>query len=146
MKPQWRTLTTLLLASFALAGCSQGVTTMTDRSADPCGDKPNCVSTQDTREKFSLAPFILTKEANIDAIERAALQLPGAKTAVSDEGYLRIECTSKILRFVDDLELKMTDGLLMVRSESRVGYSDFGVNRKRAEQLRDILKAEGLIE
>jgi len=135
----------LALSLFALTACSQGVSTMTDRTMTPCGDKPNCVSTQDEREQFALAPFTLTLEANIDKVEQAALKLPGAKTAVKDDGYLRIECTSRIMRFVDDLELRIHDGQLIVRSESRVGYSDFGVNRKRAEQLRALLNEQGLI-
>lgn len=119
---------------------------MTDRTASPCGDKPNCVSTQDNREKYQLSPFVITSNASIDSIEAAALRLSGAKTAVKQDNYLRIECTSKIMRFVDDLELRIEGDRLLVRSESRVGYSDFGVNRKRAEQLRELLKAEKLIQ
>lgn len=136
----------LSITLLGLTACSQGVKTMTDRTASPCGDKPNCVSTQDKRESHQIAPFVITADANIDSIEAAALQLSGAKTAVKEQGYLRIECTSKIMRFVDDLELKIEDGKLLVRSESRVGYSDFGVNRKRTEQLRTLLKAENLIQ
>ncbi|MCG9596500.1 DUF1499 domain-containing protein [Vibrio sp. Isolate25] len=136
----------LSITLLGLTACSQGVTTMTDRSQLPCGDKPNCVSTQDTREEYNLAPFTLTESANIDAIEQVALELSGAKAAVKEGNYLRIECTSKIMRFVDDLELKLEGDQLIVRSESRVGYSDFGVNRKRAEQLREALQASNLIE
>lgn len=136
----------LSITLLGLTACSQGVKTMTDRTASPCGDKPNCVSTQDERESHQIAPFVITADANIDSIEAAALQLSGAKTAVKEQGYLRIECTSKIMRFVDDLELKIEGDQLLVRSESRVGYSDFGVNRKRTEQLRTLLKAENLIQ
>ncbi|MFM2590880.1 DUF1499 domain-containing protein [Vibrio sp. TBV020] len=136
----------LSIAMLGLTACSQGVQTMTDRTASPCGDKPNCVSTQDDREKYQLAPFIITTDANIDSIEAAALTLPGAKTAVKEEGYLRIECTSKIMRFTDDLELKIEGDKLLVRSESRVGYSDFGVNRKRADALRTALTEANLIK
>lgn len=136
----------LSIAVLGLTACSQGVQSMTDRSASPCGDKPNCVSTQDNREKYQLAPFSLTADANIDSIEQAALKLAGAKTAVKESGYLRVECTSKIMRFVDDLELKIEGDKLLVRSESRVGYSDFGVNRKRADELRERLKESGLIK
>ncbi len=118
----------------------------TDRSQTLCGNKPNCVSTQDPREEHHLEPFILTESATLDAIEQAALKLPGAKTAVKEGDYLRIECTSRIMRFVDDLELKIIDDKLVVRSESRVGYSDFGVNRKRANQLRQELSAAALIK
>ncbi|KIF50726.1 DUF1499 domain-containing protein [Vibrio owensii] len=136
----------LSISLLGLTACSQGVTTMTDRSQSPCGDKPNCVSTQDTREEYNLTPFTLTESTNIDSIEQVALELPGAKTAVKEGNYLRIECTSKIMRFVDDLELKIEGDQLIVRSESRVGYSDFGVNRKRAEQLRSLLANAELIK
>ncbi|AXB30479.1 DUF1499 domain-containing protein [Vibrio campbellii] len=136
----------LSITLLGLTACSQGVTTMTDRSQSPCGDKPNCVSTQDTREEYNLTPFNLTESTNIDSIEQVALELPGAKTAVKEDNYLRIECTSKIMRFVDDLELKIEGDQLIVRSESRVGYSDFGVNRKRAEQLRSLLANAELIK
>ncbi|WP_061007757.1 DUF1499 domain-containing protein [Vibrio sp. CUB2] len=136
----------LSITLLGLTACSQGVTTMTDRSQSPCGDKPNCVSTQDTREEYNLTPFTLTESTNIDAIEQVALELPGAKTAVKEGNYLRIECTSKVMRFVDDLELKIEGDQLIVRSESRVGYSDFAVNRKRAEQLRSLLANAELIK
>ena len=136
----------LSITLLGLTACSQGVTTMTDRSQSPCGDKPNCVSTQDTRAEYNLTPFTLTESTNIDSIEQVALELPGAKTAVKEDNYLRIECTSKIMRFVDDLELKIEGDQLIVRSESRVGYSDFGVNRKRAEQLRSLLANAELIK
>ena len=136
----------LSITLLGLTACSQGVTTMTDRSQSPCGDKPNCVSTQDTRKEYNLTPFTLTESTNIDSIEQVALELPGAKTAVKEDNNLRIECTSKIMRFVDDLELKIEGDQLIVRSESRVGYSDFGVNRKRAEQLRSLLANAELIK
>ncbi|HDM8184298.1 TPA: DUF1499 domain-containing protein [Vibrio harveyi] len=136
----------LSITLLGLTACSQGVTTMTDRSQSPCGDKPNCVSTQDTRAEYNLTPFTLTDSANIDAIEQIALELPGAKAAVKEGNYIRVECTSKIMRFVDDLELKVEGDQLIVRSESRVGYSDFGVNRKRAEQLRSLLMNAELIK
>ncbi len=138
--------TLLSITLLSLTACSQGVPTMTDRSQTPCGNKPNCVSTQESRQEHHLEPFLLTESATVDAIEQAALKLPGAKTAVKDGNYLRIECTSKIMRFVDDLELKIADDKLVVRSESRVGYSDFGVNRKRADQLRKELFNAALIK
>ncbi|CAM2946768.1 DUF1499 domain-containing protein [Vibrio mytili] len=141
-----KAITLLSITLLGLTACSQGVTTMPDRTQSPCGDKPNCVSTLDKREEHYLEPFILTDSATLNAIEEAALKLPGAKTAEKEDNYLRIECTSKIMRFVDDLELKMDGETLIVRSESRVGYSDFGVNRKRANQLRAELSKAALIK
>ncbi|WP_114766150.1 DUF1499 domain-containing protein [Vibrio rhodolitus] len=135
----------LIIAAGVLSGCSQGERTMSKKINQACADKPNCVSTLDNREKFQLAPFTLKDSVTLEQIETVALTLPGAKTAEAESHYLRIECTSKIMRFVDDLELEIQGDQLIVRSESRVGYSDFGVNRKRAEQLRSALQQAGLL-
>ncbi|MGY3570679.1 DUF1499 domain-containing protein [Vibrio paucivorans] len=131
---------------FALTACSQNSVNIPDRTNEPCGDKPNCVSTQDKRTDFNIARYQLADNANLNAIEQVALTLPGAESATVQGNYLRIECTSTVLRFVDDLELKISGSQLIVRSESRVGYSDFGVNRERTELLRQKLKDNGLIE
>ncbi len=119
---------------------------MEDRTNNPCGDKPNCVSTQDTREQHNIAPFTLVEGVSLSQVEAIILQQPRTKTAVKKDDYLRIEFTSKIMRFVDDLELKVEGNNLLVRSESRTGHSDFGVNRKRADTLRSELEKAGLIE
>ncbi|MDN2480324.1 DUF1499 domain-containing protein [Vibrio agarivorans] len=136
----------IAVSVFSLTACSQGVEQMTDRTTQPCGDKPNCVSTIDDREKHAIAPFNLKEGTTLAEVEAVALTLPGAKTAVSEGNYLRIECTSKIMRFVDDLELKLDGTTLTVRSESRTGYSDFGVNRKRTEQLRQKLADASILD
>jgi len=91
----------MLITFLGLTACSQGVTSMPDRTQTPCGNKPNCVSTQDQREEHHLEPFTLTESATLDAMK--------------DGNYLRIECTSKIMRFVDDLELKI-DGNTLIRT------------------------------
>ncbi len=135
----------LLLSTLLLSACSKGIPPMVDRTETPCGSKPNCVATIEDRDKFTLAPYILRSGVTLDQIERIALTLPGAQTAEKTDSYLRIECTSRIMRFVDDLELKITDDHLLVRSESRVGYSDFGVNRRRAEELRGKLSKAGML-
>lgn len=54
---------------------------MPDRTATPCSNRPNCVSTQDERDKFNLAPFILRPGVTIEQVERIALSLSGAVTA-----------------------------------------------------------------
>ena len=56
--------------------------------------------------------------------------------------YLRIECTSLILRFVDDLEFLFdpTGQVIHIRSASRVGRSDLGVNRNRVEAIRRLFE------
>jgi uncharacterized protein (DUF1499 family) len=53
-----------------------------------------------------------------------------------------------IFRFVDDLTLHLTpsNGIIHLRSASRTGYSDLGVNRRRVENLRKKLQQKGIIE
>ena len=57
---------------------------------------------------------------------------------MAEERYIHTEFTSAFFRFVDDVEFLLDDGTrtIHVRSASRVGYSDFGVNRRRVEELR----------
>lgn len=55
-----------------------------------------------------------------------------------DEYALHAEFRSRIFRFVDDVDFRIDQaaGLVHVRSASRLGYSDLGVNRKRVEEIR----------
>jgi uncharacterized protein (DUF1499 family) len=52
--------------------------------------------------------------------------------------YVHAKFTSRLFRFVDDVEFCIDDDLriIHVRSSSRVGYFDFGVNRRRIERIR----------
>jgi uncharacterized protein (DUF1499 family) len=62
--------------------------------------------------------------------------------------YLHAEVKSRVFRFVDDLELLLdpASGVVGIRSASRVGYSDLGVNRRRVETLRQQLIQAGVIQ
>ena len=61
-----------------------------------------------------------------------------------DETYLHVEFTSRIFRFVDDVEFVFEDETKTIhfRSASRTGYSDFGVNRNRMEEIRRLLNGK----
>jgi uncharacterized protein (DUF1499 family) len=68
----------------------------------------------------------------------------GGKVVAVEGTYLRAEFTSRVFRFVDDLECFYDEarGVIEVRSASRLGYSDFNVNRDRVEELRKAFKAK----
>ncbi|HEY5930035.1 MAG TPA: DUF1499 domain-containing protein, partial [Burkholderiales bacterium] len=70
---------------------------------------------------------------------------PRARIVVESPDYLHVEYESALLGFVDDVEfyLPAYDKAIQVRSASRIGYSDFGVNRKRIENVRARLKQAG---
>lgn len=138
----------LMIITCVLCACSQGIEPTNDRTTKPCRADTHCVSTADTSEKVHLAPFILRPGVTLEQVERVVLTLPGTRIADrnEDSDYVRVECTSKILRFVDDLELKISDFQLIVRSQSRAEYPDFGSNRRRAEELREKLALGGLLD
>ncbi|MFM2448334.1 MAG: hypothetical protein RIS44_784 [Pseudomonadota bacterium] len=77
------------------------------------------------------------------ALARLVEQTPGGRVVESSDNYLRAEFTSPMLRFVDDTEFwfDATNQRVDVRSASRLGRKDFGVNRGRVEALRDKLSA-----
>ncbi len=109
----------------------------------PCPDKPNCVSSlAEKDEPHYIAPL---EAANQKAVRTKLVKLlkdnPQAQLQVSSPTYLYAEFTSEWLGFVDDVEFLFSqqNGLVHVRSASRLGYADFGVNRDRIEQLRDQL-------
>ncbi|GMQ45529.1 DUF1499 domain-containing protein [Vibrio sp. 10N] len=141
------TITKLLTLSttIALTACGAGYQTTTDRTQQPCGDSPRCVSTQDSREDFKLAPFKLAPDTNINQVETVALSFENAEVAAKEGNYLRVEYTSSVFRYVDDMEVRIQDGELLVRSEARIGYYDFEVNRKRVEAFRAKLIETGLV-
>ena len=114
----------------------------------PCPDKPNCVSSLAPDEDHRVAPFLLTgSNPSWSAVRDAVAAMPRTKIVEEGQGYLHAECTSRIFRFVDDLELLRSEAgdRVDVRSASRVGYGDWGVNRDRVESLREALVAAGAL-
>jgi uncharacterized protein (DUF1499 family) len=109
-----------------------------------CPASPNCVlstATADEKHRIAPLPFAGTSAEALARIKAAALSFP--RTAVVEEqpGYLKMTFTSALFRFVDDVEFEVDEAakVVNVRSASRVGHSDLGVNRKRVEALRERL-------
>jgi uncharacterized protein (DUF1499 family) len=67
----------------------------------------------------------------------------GARVITETETYVHATFTSRVFRFVDDLEFYfvLDAPVIHVRSASRVGYSDLGVNRKRVEKIRKAFRS-----
>jgi len=84
------------------------------------------------------------EELNVDSVDSPYEKVksiiensPRTKIVESDGDYLHAEVTSRIMKYVDDLEISFSPekNNLLIRSESRVGDGDFGVNRKRVDLL-----------
>lgn len=105
-----------------------------------CPNTPNCVSSQSQDTRHKVEPYVynstLTKAlANLKTVIQ---NMPRTKVIEERSNYLYIEFTSAIMRFVDDVEFYFDDSakLIHLRSASRLGQSDLGVNRKRVETIR----------
>lgn len=105
-----------------------------------CPSSPNCVSSDAEPGPHHVEP--LSFQGGADAAWTAAQgvvqQLPRTRVVSLEPGYLHAECRSALMGFVDDLELHLRagEGTIAVRSASRLGWSDMGVNRQRVDTLR----------
>ena len=110
-----------------------------DGKLAPCSWKPNCVSSQSEGRHF-IKPMQFNYEPSVAWAKLKAIlgSMPGVKIVVNDGFYLHAECSSSVLGFVDDVELLLIpeEKVCHIRSASRLGLSDLGVNRKRANLIR----------
>ncbi|MBD2678334.1 MULTISPECIES: DUF1499 domain-containing protein [Nostoc] len=106
----------------------------------PCPNSPNCVSSQSADVLHKIAPltFTSTPEQAIANLKKIIESLPRTKIITESQDYLYAEFKSALLGFVDDVEfyLDRNANVIQVRSASRLGQSDLGVNRKRIETIR----------
>lgn len=135
----------ILFAFIALAVTSQYSTPdvgVVDGKLKACPGNPNCVCSEayaGADEGHQIPPI----KVNSNDLEtpwellRQAIVDQGGSIIKEEKGYLHAEFTSPIFRFVDDLEMRADrqDGVVHLRSASRVGRSDFGANRKRVEAI-----------
>jgi len=113
-----------------------------DGKLAPCPNKPNCVSSQTDDPTHKIDPITYkSSRAQAHAILIDVIKnLKRTKIVVEKDDYVYAEFTSAIFRFVDDVEFYFdkNKNVIHVRSASRLGYSDMGVNRKRIEQVRKL--------
>lgn len=142
----------LALTVMTTTRSAEGVGPEADQEAPklaPCPDSPNCVSSDAPEGSHFVAPFVIegSPEKAWSIVLQTLSNWPRTEVVLEEPTLVQVECRSAWLRFVDDLELQLRaeDGIIAVRSASRVGYSDFGVNRKRVETLRQALEVAGVV-
>ena len=114
------------------------------RELAPCPDRPNCVCSRgDAPARRRVAPFAAPAEPErvFARLKTLLAAMPGAVVVAATDSYVHAACRTR-LGFVDDLECRLhaSEGTIHVRSASRIGYWDFGVNRARVEALRRRLR------
>lgn len=130
----------LVLTLFSLTGKRPVNLGVHDGRLAPCPASPNCVCTQAADEAHRIEPLTYTGSA-AEALARLRAVLaarPRVRIVTQSENYLHVEFTSRVFRFVDDVEFLLDDEAKAIhfRSASRAGYSDLGVNRRRMEEIR----------
>lgn len=109
----------------------------------PCPSSPNCVQSMhkgDTDHWIEPLTLLSSATRNLQDskknLEEIIRTTPRTNFITKDENYWHVEYTSFLFRFVDDVEFLFQDQIVHVRSASRIGYGDHGVNRNRIEDIR----------
>lgn len=127
----------------------RGVAMEPSRISD-CPSSPNCVSSraQDPEHRVDPIAVDVAPDAAWEILRQTLAAEPRLRIVEErkDQWYLHAEATSLVFRFVDDVEFQLDpeQRLLHVRSASRVGHWDLGINRRRVERLREALGTRGL--
>jgi uncharacterized protein (DUF1499 family) len=132
-----------LLGIFSLAGCTSPGTPgigVLDGKLKPCPASPNCVSSQGSGERHHMEaiPYTTTGNEARVRLRNVIKGMEGSSIIMEKDDYIHAEYRSALFGFIDDVEFYLDDTrkLIHFRSASRVGYYDFGVNRKRMEAIR----------
>ena len=121
-----------------------------DGRLKPPSNTPNSVSSQawlwpgprDRAAQIEPLPASGEAAATMAQLKTVAESMPGARIAEARDDYLRVEFSTRWMKFVDDAEFWFDPSTrtVQVRSASRLGRKDFGVNRERIEAIRSRLK------
>jgi len=120
--------------------------TVSTTSLIDCPDRPSCVSScaDDPRRRIEPLSYSEAPAKAMAVLAQIIRDLPRATVTQQTERHLRAIFTSRIFGFKDDVELVIRDGSVIdVRSMSRKGYYDFGVNRARVEHIRQLFERSG---
>ena len=136
----------VLLAALSVASRKQPELGLLDGQLRPCPATPNCVCSDGPEGDAFVEPLSYSASAE-QAWQRMRQAIVAAGGAVVSEqdGYLHARFETPLLRFVDDVELRLDRDkrLIHIRSASRVGHSDLGANRKRVAHIRAVFAGGG---
>ena len=131
-----------LMNGFCFAQSVEAIPGGGNFSLKACPESPNCVSSQAADPEHAIAPLPYSgnRAEAMARLKKALASLKRTEIVSERDDYLHAEAKSLIFRFVDDIEFYFPADLkvIHVRSASRVGTSDLGVNRKRVEEIRKL--------
>ncbi len=131
-----------------LSGTSQA-DTLPKKLLPPCQEIPNCISSETQESKHFIQPFKIKGESDKAWSSLKDELNHQSRLIITHESAdnIHAEVTSLIFKFVDDVDfcLDKENNAIHVRSASRTGHFDFGINHKRLESIRAALKKADLI-
>lgn len=133
-------LAALIFVATACRGTRPVEIGVRDGALTSCPNKPNCVTSGQADPDHKIAAFAVktSPEDSLKKIKGIVEAMPRTSIVEERVDYLYVEFESMIMRYVDDVEFYAPKGgsEVQVRSASRIGHSDLGVNRKRVEEIR----------
>lgn len=132
----------VLMGVMSKSGSAPG---LVEGKLSPCPQSPNCVCTEYAEDQAHFIEPVSYGNANIKIVRsmiRKAIDSSGGTMAHERDNYFAATYRSSLFGFVDDLEVRIDESqkLIHIRSASRVGHSDMGVNKMRAMELRALLQ------
>ena len=128
---------------FVFSRCMAGVPDnlgLKNQLLSPCPGTPNCVSSQEKKSQYRIQPITFKGSLELakERLHRVIISMRGTRIITQDVLYWHAEFTTQLLQFIDDVEFYFdgSQSLIHVRSASRQGYWDLGVNRRRVETIR----------
>lgn len=109
-----------------------------------CPASDNCVVSQNADAKHAIEPitYHVDREKAKEILLKVLTVVPRTEVIEQTDNYIHALSKSRIFKFVDDVEfyLPVDESVIHIRSASRIGESDLGVNRRRMEQIRLALR------
>ncbi|MHC5614968.1 MAG: DUF1499 domain-containing protein [Nostoc sp.] len=136
-----------LISSLILTGAAWAVSSalgVNNGRLSSCPASNNCVVSQNADPKHAIDPinYHVDRDAARETLLKVLGVVPRTEIVEQTDDYIHALSLSRIFKFVDDVEfyLPPDETVIHLRSASRVGESDLGVNRRRVEQIRLALR------
>jgi uncharacterized protein (DUF1499 family) len=134
----------LPLVKNLFAGQSPDNLGLTNDRLSPCPSTSNCVVSQGDDTTHAILPiaYSVDTETAREYLLKVLAVVPSTTIVETGDNYIRSQSSSRLLGFIDDTEFYFpsNEKIIHLRSASRLGESDLGVNRRRLEQIRLALK------
>jgi uncharacterized protein (DUF1499 family) len=109
-----------------------------------CPASNNCVVSLGGDDKHAIDPieYHVNRNKAREILQKVLTVVPRTSVIEETDNYIHATSTSRIFKFVDDVEFYFPndENVIHLRSASRIGESDLGVNRRRVEQIRLALR------